>query len=126
MDAYSTQNELALVQKEIEYKKCAVQAQANLAARVAASLPKGMPPMARISAVLAQPYAESVTAMDGRALLNMAARVYVIYIASGTGEISSFDQIINFELIFDNPDIRSGMEIFVNTAVCLLYTSRCV
>lgn len=130
MDAYSTQNELALVQKEIEYKKCAVQAQANLAARVAASLPKGMPPMARISAVLAQPYAESVTAMDGRALLNMAARVYVIYIASGTGEISSFDQIINFELIFDNPDIRSGMEIFVNTAVeqmvsALLGSSEC-
>ena len=89
MDAYSTQNELALVQKEIEYKKCAVQA-----------------------------------------LLNMAARVYVIFIASGTGEISSFDQIINFELIFDNPDIRSGMEIFVNTAVeqmvsALLGSSEC-
>ncbi len=86
MDAYSTQNELALVRKEIEYKKCAVQAQANLAARVNAALPNGMPPMARISAVFAQPYVESVTAMDGRALLNMAARVYVIYIASGTGE----------------------------------------
>ncbi len=130
MDAYSTQNELALVRKEIEYKKCAVQAQANLAARVNAALPNGMPPMARISAVFAQPYVESVTAMDGRALLNMAARVYVIYIASGTGELSSFDQIINFEMIFDNPDIRTGMDIYVNTAVeqmvsALIGSSEC-
>lgn len=60
----------------------------------------------------------------------MAARVYVIYIASGTGELSSFDQIINFEMIFDNPDIRSGMEIYVNTAVeqmvsALIGSSEC-
>lgn len=117
MDAYSAKNELAIVRKEIEYKRCAVQAQANLAARVAVMLPKGMPPMARISAVLAQPYIESITAMDGRALMNMAARVYVIYIASGTGELSSFTQNVSFEMIFDNPDIRSNMELYASSSV---------
>lgn len=117
MDAYSSTYELALIDKEVEYRDAVANMTAQQTSRLVATLPNGMPPMARISAVLVRPVIYQATAGNGMVTFEGTAVMDVFYIASATGEIRSFRAQPELSMVIDSPEVTSGCEIFFNVAM---------
>lgn len=85
-DAYMLNNEFT----RLPLRQMMACRQVEMTVRLRAQKPENRPPISRISAVFAAPCVRSGDMREGYANINGSAAVTVVYLASATGELSSF------------------------------------